>query len=77
MPRFFKGSPAGTDVAMEARVPEKVLAELSDMGHLISVRPEYSQEMGRGQAVMHISDTGTNWAASDARADGAAIPEGV
>jgi gamma-glutamyltranspeptidase/glutathione hydrolase len=76
-PRFFKGSPAGTDVAVEARVPEKVLGELSDLGHLISVRPEYSQEMGRGQAVMHVSDTGTNWAASDARADGAAIPEGV
>ncbi len=76
-PRFFKGSPAGFDVAIEARVAENVLAELTEMGHLISVRPEYSQEMGRGQAVMHESDTGTNWGASDARTDGAATPEGV
>jgi gamma-glutamyltranspeptidase / glutathione hydrolase len=76
-PRFFKGSPAGCDVAIEARVAENVLAELTEMGHLISVRPEYSQEMGRGQAVMHESDTGTNWGASDARTDGAATPEGV
>jgi gamma-glutamyltranspeptidase/glutathione hydrolase len=76
-PRFFKGSPVGVDVAIEGRVAENVLTELAEMGHVISLRPEYSQEMGRGQAVMHHSDTGTNWAASDARADGSAIPEGV
>ena len=76
-PRFFKGSPAGNEVAIEDRVPERALVDLTDMGHVLDVRPEYSQEMGRGQAVMHHSDTGTNWAGSDARADGAAIPEGV
>jgi gamma-glutamyltranspeptidase/glutathione hydrolase len=76
-PRFFKGSPAGCDVTVEGRFADKMLAELADMGHVICVRPEYSQEMGRGQAVMHHSDTGTNWGASDARADGAATPEGV
>jgi gamma-glutamyltranspeptidase / glutathione hydrolase len=31
--------------------------------------------MGRGQAVLHDSTTGVNSAASDPRADGAAIPE--
>jgi hypothetical protein len=31
--------------------------------------------MGRGQAVMHNSKTGMNWAASDPRADGVAEPE--
>jgi len=31
--------------------------------------------MGRGQAVMHNSKTGMNYAGSDPRADGAAAPE--
>ncbi len=74
-PRFFKGSPAGNDVAIESRVPRATLDRLSEMGHLISERPEYSQEMGRGQAVMHDSKSGVNYAASDPRADGAATPE--
>jgi len=33
--------------------------------------------MGRGQAILHDSKTKTNYAASDPRADGAAIPEPV
>jgi hypothetical protein len=33
--------------------------------------------MGRGQAILHNSRTKTNYAASDPRADGAAIPEPV
>ena len=76
-PRFFKGGPAGCDVAIEARVPESTLKALGDRGHLVSVRPEYSQEMGRGQAILHDSSTRTNYAASDARADGSATPEPV
>ncbi len=76
-PRFFKGGPSGCDVSIEARVPEATLAELSEMGHVISVRPEYSQEMGRGQAVMHRTETKTNYGASDPRSDGAATPEGI
>jgi gamma-glutamyltranspeptidase/glutathione hydrolase len=74
-PRFFKGGPSGCDVSIEGRVPESTLAELSEMGHVISVRPEYSQEMGRGQAVMNRSGTRTNYGASDPRSDGAATPE--
>jgi gamma-glutamyltranspeptidase/glutathione hydrolase len=76
-PRFFKGGPSGYEVSLEDRVPEATLAALAEMGHVINLRPEYSQEMGRGQAVMHHSKTGTNYAASDPRSDGAAIPEGV
>ena len=77
-PRFFKGSSGRLRRGDRGtRREETCSRELTDMGHLISVRPEYSQEMGRGQAVMHESDTGTNWGASDARADGAATPEGV
>ena len=74
-PRFFKGSSTGCDVSIESRVPARTLRELSDMGHLVMERAEYSQEMGRGQAILHNSDTGTNYAASDPRSDGAATPE--
>ena len=76
-PRFFRGSPAGCEVSLESRVPAPVLAALSAKGHQITLRPEYSQEMGRGQAVLHYTETGTNFGASDARSDGAAAPEGI
>ena len=76
-PRFFKGEPSGLDVAIESRVPESVLNELSAFGHQLIIRDEYSQEMGRGQAITHDSSTGVNFAASDARADGAAVPDGI
>jgi gamma-glutamyltranspeptidase/glutathione hydrolase len=76
-PRFFKNGPAGCDVAIESRVPELTLRRLAAMGHVITLRAEYSQEMGRGQAILHNSRTGTNYAASDPRADGAATPEPI
>jgi gamma-glutamyltranspeptidase/glutathione hydrolase len=74
-PRFFKGGCSGCDVAIESRVPAATLVRLAQMGHSITVRPEYSQEMGRGQAIVHNSTTATNFAASDPRSDGAAVPE--
>jgi gamma-glutamyltranspeptidase/glutathione hydrolase len=39
------------------------------------VRREYTTAMGRGQAVLHDSKAKVNYGASDARADGAAVPE--
>jgi gamma-glutamyltranspeptidase/glutathione hydrolase len=76
-PRFFKASSQGYEVAIEARMPEATLKRLAEMGHEILVRPEYSQEMGRGQAILHDSKTGVNFGASDPRSDGAAIPESI
>jgi gamma-glutamyltranspeptidase/glutathione hydrolase len=76
-PRFFKGSPLGFEVSIESRMPQSTLDRLEEMGHELLVRPEYSQEMGRGQAILHNSTTGVNYAGSDPRADGAAIPESV
>ena len=76
-PRFFKGSPSGNEVSIEGRVPESTLSQLGDMGHEILKRAEYSQEMGRGQAILHDAATGVNFAGSDPRSDGAAIPESV
>jgi gamma-glutamyltranspeptidase/glutathione hydrolase len=76
-PRFTKRNSAGCDVSIEVRVPAATLQQLSERGHEIRIRREYTQEMGRGQAILHDSKTGTNYAASDPRADGAAIPEPV
>ena len=76
-PRFFKGSPLGCEVSIEARMPASTLKELADKGHEVLLREDYSQEMGRGQAILHNSMTGVNFAGSDPRADGAAIPEAM
>jgi gamma-glutamyltranspeptidase/glutathione hydrolase len=76
-PRFFKERPSGYDVAIESRIPDETLRKLAQMGHSITLRAGYSQEMGRGQAILHNSSTGTNFAASDPRSDGAAVPEPI
>jgi gamma-glutamyltranspeptidase/glutathione hydrolase len=76
-PRFTKTAPAGFDLSIESRLPVATLQELSALGHEIAIRRAYTQEMGRGQAVLHDSATGVNFAASDPRADGMAIPEPV
>jgi gamma-glutamyltranspeptidase/glutathione hydrolase len=76
-PRFAKANATGCDVAIEFRVPAATLQQLSERGHIIQIRREYVEAMGRGQAILHDSKTGTNYAASDPRADGAAIPEPI
>lgn len=76
-PRFTKRTVGGNDVWIESRVPAEVLQQLLERGHDVSVRAPYTQEMGRGQAILHDSQTGLNYAASDPRADGAAIPEPI
>ncbi len=74
-PRFTKRSFEGNDVAIESRVPATTLQQLSERGHEVVIRRDYTQEMGRGQAILHDSKTGLNYGASDPRADGAATPE--
>jgi len=76
-PRFTKRTSGGCDVSIEVRVPAATLQQLSERGHEIRIRREYTQEMGRGQAILHDSKTKTNYAASDPRADGEAIPEPI
>jgi gamma-glutamyltranspeptidase / glutathione hydrolase len=76
-PRFTKLNATGCDVSIESRVPGQTLQQLSERGHQIRIRREYTQEMGRGQAIMHDSKTGVNYAASDPRADGSAVPEPI
>ncbi len=76
-PRFTKKNAGGCDLSIESRVPAATLQQLSERGHEIRIRREYTQEMGRGQAILHDSKTKTNYAASDPRADGEAIPEPI
>ena len=76
-PRFAKNNAPGCEVQIEFRVPPATLQQLSEMGHILQIRREYVESMGRGQAILHNSKTGTNYAASDPRADGAAVPEPI
>lgn len=76
-PRFAKNNAEGCEVSIEFRVPPATLQQLSERGHIIRIQREYVEAMGRGQAILHDSKTQTNYAASDPRADGSAIPEPV
>src|SRR5579863_2030009 len=73
--RFTVSPERGCNVVIESRVAPEVRQKLSTMGHRLDVRNAYSTAMGRGQAVLHDSKTRVNYGASDARADGAAVPE--
>ncbi|HEY6273032.1 MAG TPA: gamma-glutamyltransferase [Terriglobales bacterium] len=77
-PRFtVAGNSVNCDIVIESRVKPEVLDKLRDKGHNLQVRKEYTALMGRGQAVIHNSKTGMNFAASDPRADGVAEPEPI
>jgi gamma-glutamyltranspeptidase / glutathione hydrolase len=73
--RFTVSPLRGCNIVIESRVPPDVRQKLSAMGHILDVRGAYTTAMGRGQAVLHDTRTKMNYGASDARADGAAIPE--
>ncbi|HEY2498360.1 MAG TPA: gamma-glutamyltransferase [Candidatus Angelobacter sp.] len=77
-PRFTVTSgQVSCDILIESRVAPDVIQSLRQKGHNLIVRGEYTALMGRGQAVMHNTKTGMNWAASDPRADGVAEPEPI
>jgi gamma-glutamyltranspeptidase/glutathione hydrolase len=73
--RFTVSPQRGCNIVIESRVAPGVRQKLSAMGHQLDVRREYTTAMGRGQAVLHDSKSKVNYGASDARADGAAVPE--
>jgi gamma-glutamyltranspeptidase/glutathione hydrolase len=72
--RFTKLTFEGCDVNVEALIPAQVRAELTALGHKITVIPPRSSTFGYGQAVMS-DGTGVHYAGSEPRHDGAAIPE--
>jgi gamma-glutamyltranspeptidase/glutathione hydrolase len=75
VPRFTKLSFDGCDVQVESRIPESVRKELAAKGHDVKVASPFASPMGRGQAVLRDTH-GVNYAASDPRGDGSAVPEG-
>jgi gamma-glutamyltranspeptidase/glutathione hydrolase len=74
-PRFTDRQQLACKIVIESRVTQATIDALTKMGHVLQVHPDYTSQMGRGQAVLHDSSTGMNFGASDPRADGAAIPE--
>jgi len=72
--RFTKPTFTGTDVFVEALVPEPVRAGLAALGHDVVTVPPRTGTFGHGQAVMD-DDRGVHFGASEPRHDGAAIPE--
>jgi gamma-glutamyltranspeptidase/glutathione hydrolase len=75
-PRFTKSTFEGCDVQMESRIPPDVREDLKRRGHVISLLEPFSYTVGQGEAVMRDTKRGVNFAGSDPRCDGAAIPQG-
>lgn len=73
--RFTVSTKGGCNIVIERRVKTDVLKQLSSQGHIFDVHQEYSDAMGRGNAVMYDSKTKVKYGASDPRADGSAEPE--
>ncbi len=74
--RFTKSTFEGCDVQMESRIPDPVRDDLTRRGHVLKILPPFSFTVGQGEAVMHDSQRGVNFAGSDPRCDGEAIPQG-
>lgn len=74
-PRFTKRDFPGVNYQIEDRFPPATLAELTRRGHQLEVRGAYASTCGGGQAILRDFAAGVNYAASDPRKDGEAIPE--
>ncbi len=72
--RFTKPTFGGTDVFIEAQVPESARRDLAALGHDVTTVPPRTGTFGHGQAVMS-DGAGVHYGASEPRHDGAAIPE--
>jgi gamma-glutamyltranspeptidase/glutathione hydrolase len=73
--RFTKSTFEGCDVEMESRIPPSVREDLQRRGHVISLLEPFSYTVGQGEAVMRDTKREVNFAGSDPRCDGAAMPQ--
>ena len=73
--RFTKQTFDGCDVQMEPGIPEAVRAELTKRGQQIQLLEPFSFTVGQGEAVVRDTRRDVNFAGSDPRSDGAAIPQ--
>jgi gamma-glutamyltranspeptidase / glutathione hydrolase len=76
-PRFSKNTFEGCDDMLENRIPATIIDDLKKRGHVVTANHPYLIAAGCGQAVMRDFGTKINFAASDPRKDGAAIPAPV
>ncbi|MCW5962973.1 MAG: gamma-glutamyltransferase family protein [Bryobacterales bacterium] len=74
-PRFTKMTFEGCDVMLESRIGEAIRFDLARRGHVVTPVSNYNSNMGFGSAVIRDTKRGVNFAATDPRVDGAAIPE--
>jgi gamma-glutamyltranspeptidase / glutathione hydrolase len=74
--RFSKATFEGCDVQVESRIPEAVREELTRRGHILKIVEPFSfVVVGQGEAVMRDTKRNVNFAGSDPRSDGEAIPQ--
>ena len=73
--RFTKATFEGCDVSLESRVPESVQKDLARRGHVVTLLSPFASAVGQGEAVMRDGKRLVNFAGSDPRCDGAAIPQ--
>jgi len=73
--RFTKATFDGCDVTLESRIPEDVQKDLARRGHVVTLLPPFASLVGQGEAVVRDAKRKVNFAGSDPRCDGAAIPE--
>jgi gamma-glutamyltranspeptidase/glutathione hydrolase len=74
-PRFTKQTFDGCDVEMEPGIPEAVRAELTKRGQQIQLLQPFSFTVGQREAVVRDTQRNVNFAGSDPRSDGEAIPQ--
>jgi gamma-glutamyltranspeptidase/glutathione hydrolase len=74
-PRFTKATFEGCDVAVESRIPAAVRDELTRRGHVLKLLEPFSYTVGQGEAVVRDAKRNVNFAGSDPRCDGEAIPQ--
>ena len=73
--RFTKATFDGCDVSLESRVPDSVQKDLARRGHIVTLLPPFASAVGQGEAVVRDGKRQVNFAGSDPRCDGAAIPQ--
>jgi gamma-glutamyltranspeptidase / glutathione hydrolase len=73
--RFTKQTFEGCDVEMEPRISLAVREDLERRGHVITLLEPFSYTVGQGEAVERDEKRRVNFAGSDPRCDGAAMPQ--
>lgn len=75
-PRWLYGRTWGkpvADLALESRIPSKVIDDLRGRGHSVRVVEPFSDVMGHAQAIYRDEAAGTLWGGADPRGGGAAL----